>query len=294
MKRLLVFCGVCLLVACEKTINIEPTQQPDVLVVEAQIETGVTPIVSLSTSINYFSEIDTAILNASFVHGAKVTVSDGLRAVQLRETTATQGNIKVYYYISPQTSPATSMIGVNGRTYTLTIETGGQTYKSVTTIPQPAKKVDSIWWKPAPASSDTTKVVLMAKITDPPGFGNYIRYFTRVNREGFYPGYNSVYDDQITDGITYDIQVDQGVSKNEVQNQGRNERGYFSKGDTVTLKHCNIDKATYDFWRTWEFSYQSVGNPFSSPGKVIGNISNGALGSFSGYAVQQKSMIIPK
>ena len=43
-----------------------------------------------------------------------------------------------------------------------------------------------------------------------------------------------------------------------------------------------------------EFSYQSLGNPFSSPGSVLGNISNDGLGSFCGYAVQYKTLIIPK
>lgn len=132
----------------------------------------------------------------------------------------------------------------------------------------------------------------MARITDPPGYGNYIRYFTKTNQDAFFPGQNSVFDDQIIDGKTYDIQVDKGVNRNEKLDTG--EYGFFKRGDTVTVKFCNIDKATYDFWRTWEFNYQSVGNPFSSPGKVLGNISNGALGSFCGYAAQYKTLIIPK
>jgi len=43
-----------------------------------------------------------------------------------------------------------------------------------------------------------------------------------------------------------------------------------------------------------EYTYSSVGNPFSSPITVIGNISNGALGYFGGYATQYRSIIIPK
>ena len=56
----------------------------------------------------------------------------------------------------------------------------------------------------------------------------------------------------------------------------------------------NITKSTFDFWNTFEFSYQSVGNPFSSPTKVLSNITNGALGYFGGYAAQFKTIIIPK
>ena len=43
-----------------------------------------------------------------------------------------------------------------------------------------------------------------------------------------------------------------------------------------------------------EYSYQSIGNPFSSPTKVLGNISNNALGYFGGYAAQYDTIIIPK
>jgi len=43
-----------------------------------------------------------------------------------------------------------------------------------------------------------------------------------------------------------------------------------------------------------EFSYSSIGNPFSSPTKVLGNISDGALGYFGGYASQFRTIVIPK
>ncbi len=43
-----------------------------------------------------------------------------------------------------------------------------------------------------------------------------------------------------------------------------------------------------------EFAYQSIGNPFASPNKVLGNMSNGALGAFSGYAAFYKTITIPE
>jgi hypothetical protein len=129
----------------------------------------------------------------------------------------------------------------------------------------------------------------MVKATDPPGYGDYIRYFTSRNSEPFYPGLNSVFDDQIIDGTTYSVEIERGVDRNLPRQDGYT---FFNKTDTVTLKLCNIDKATYDFWRTMEFSYASVGNPFASPTKVLGNIDNGALGYFGGYAAQFKTVII--
>lgn len=282
----IILCGFW---ACEKTIQVQPDQQPAKLVVEAQIESGQAPAVILSNSLNYFSEIDLHALDHSYIHGAKVTINNGTASYVLTEDSIPLSNGYSFYYY---TTPQSVLSGELGKKYTLAIETGGQVYRTSTTIPLLTKKIDSVWWKKAPGNVDTSKVVVMSRVTDPPGFGNYIRYYTSTNGKDFLPGFNSVFDDQIVDGKTYDIQIDQGVSKNE--NLKRDDYGFFKRGDTVIVKLCNIDKATYDFWRTWEFTYQSVGNPFSSPGKVMGNISNGALGSFCGYAVQYKQLIIPK
>ena len=85
------------------------------------------------------------------------------------------------------------------------------------------------------------------------------------------------------------MQVDPGVDNNSPVGLSDN---FFNEGDTVTLKVCDIDKATYTFWSTWEFARQSLGNPFSQPGKVVGNISNGALGVFCGYAAWYGTVIV--
>ncbi len=131
----------------------------------------------------------------------------------------------------------------------------------------------------------------MIKAYDPSGFGDYIRYFTKRNSEPFYPGLNSIFDDQVIDGTSYEIQVERGIPRTGTIPDGYS---FFDKGDVITLKLCNIDKATYDFWRTMEFSYASVGNPFSSPTKVVNNISSGGLGYFGGYAAQYRTIIIPQ
>lgn len=282
-----------MLVACEKTITPEVATQPAKLVVEAQVENGRQPLVILSNSLNYFSEIDSTMLLNSYVHDAKVTVSDGRKTVELREFRGvTASGVRYYFYSTSATPPYDTLSGIPGRSYQLSITTGGQQYTASTLLPVLAKTIDSLWWKKAPFISDTTNVILMARITDPPGLGNYIRYFTQVNNRGFFAARNSVFDDQIVDGTRYDIQVDQAPERRDLPRS--DDFGYFKRGDTATIRFCNIDKPSYEFWRTWEFNIASIGNPFSSPGKVLGNISNGALGAFCGYSVQYKTLIIPK
>lgn len=289
---ILIFITVFLFSSCEKTVEFELGSQEPKLVVEATIENGQAPFVYLSRSIDYFSSVSYDILANSSVSGAEIYVSDGTRTHKLKEysfPTPTGSNL--FYYTNDPASPATAITGQLNTAYTLRIISNGKEYTASTRIPWITRQIDSLYWKPAPAGNPAEKVVLMVKATDPAGFGDYIRYFTKQNRDPFYPGLNSVYDDQIIDGTTYEVQVERGIPRTGSIPENYS---FFNRGDTVTLKLANIDKGTYDFWRTMEFTYASVGNPFSSPTKVINNVTGGALGYFGGYAAQYRTIIIPR
>jgi len=283
--------------SCEKTIKLKVQDQPAKLVVDASIENNQFPVVALSTSLNYFSTISAEELANSFVHDAVITISDGSKTSQLKEYSYKDiSGFTLYYYTVDSSNLSSAIIGEFNKQYQLSIKTkDGQEYTATTTIPPLTKTCDSIWWKQAPNTDDTSLCIMFGTFTDPPGFGNYIRYFTRINSGRFLPGLNSVFDDQFVDGTTYSLEFDMGWDKNNPDKPtAENGYGYAHRGDTVTLKYCNIDQGTYTFWNTWEFAWASYGNPFASPVKVIGNISNGALGAFSGYAAQYKTIIIPK
>jgi hypothetical protein len=289
MKKLLYIFLPIVLFSCEKNIDFDLKNADDVLVVDAQIENGQPPTVVLTKSFDYFSTINPAILSNSFVHNAIVTISNGTLTHRLREYPLNLGSgYTVYYYTLDSVNLSTAFVGEFNKTYSLNIKAEGQEYTATTKIPLLAKYPDSLWFKPAPLNPDTNKRVLMTKITDPPGLGNYVRYFTKKNGGNFLPGETSAFDDAVIDGITYEFQVDPGIDRN---NRISADSNFFRKGDTVTVKLCNIDKATFTFWNTWEFAQQSIGNPFAQPNKVIGNISNGALGAFCGYAAWFKTLI---
>ncbi len=278
--------------SCEKSVDFKLDTVEPKLVVEANIENGQAPVVYLSQSLNYFSKVNLDILANSFVHNAEVYVSNGTLTHKLKEFAIPLGNgYNFYYYSNDPSSPSNAFTGQLNKQYSLRIIADGKEYTASTTIPGITRRIDSLFWKPAPPGNTPEKVALMVRAYDPPGFGDYIRYFTKRNSEPFYAGLISVYDDQVIDGSTYEVQVERGVDRNENHPEGFT---FFDKGDTVTLKVCNIDKSTFDFWRTMEYTYSSVGNPFSSPTKVVGNINGGALGYFGGYASQYKTIIIPK
>lgn len=285
------FCLSVLMLSCEKNIAINPKPSPQMVVVEATIENNEYPIVILSRSLGLFSSLSVEMLTESFIHNAVIEISSGTNVHRLKEYTVFTGPGATFYYYSIDSAQGNAFKGEFGKTYSLVINVEGKEYNAVTSIPDPAIKVDSIWWEET-GGDDTSKVALMVTVTDTPGFGNYFRYYTKANDEPFYPGLFSVYDDQVTDGTQYSVEVERGVDRNaELDVDTYN---FFDRGDSVTLKLSEIDKATYDFWRTMEFSYTSIGNPFSSPTRVLGNIKGGALGYFGGYAAQFISLRIPE
>lgn len=286
------FLAVMIITGCERTVEFKLDDVQPKMVIEATIENNQPPMVILTKSQAYFSVIDPASLANSFVHDAQVFMTNGSRTHKLKEYSVPTGSSFNFYFYSIDSSDlATAFIGELNRNYSLRIVSGGDEFTANTRIPALTKRFDSLYWKPAGGDNPDDKVALMIKVTDPPGLGDYVRYFTKQNDGPFLPGFTSVFDDEIIDGTTYDIQAERGVDRNISQPDDYN---FFDKGDTVTLKLCNIDRATFDFWRTMEFTYASVGNPFASPTRVMSNISNGGLGYFGGYAAQFKTIIIPR
>lgn len=290
MKYYWIFIIVIFLFSCEKNIDFELDESAPTLVVEAVIENGMPPSVTLTKSIPYFSEISTQMLMNSFVREAKVYISNGTFTDTLKEYDVPLAPGYFFHYYSIDTSAMhAGIIGELNTTYQLRIVAEGKEYLSTTRIPGNDVRIDSLYFKPAPFDPDSNKRIMYLKATDPKGLGNYLRYFTKKNAGPFLPGPNSVYTDEVVDGTTFTVQLEPGVNRNDPSKPDDN---FFRASDTVTLKFCNISKSTYSFWNTWEFANQAIGNPFSQPNKVLDNISNGALGAFCGYASAYRTIIV--
>lgn len=285
---------ILLLTSCEKKVNFNLKNEGQKLVVEGSIETGTPPVVRLSKSIGFFNQVNLQTLSDAFVHDAAISVSDGIQSVSLKEYHLEQDGFSLYFYsVDTADAQALQFTGMPGRTYTLTIKLDDKTYTSTTTIPF-TKPLDSLWALPPPPEEmpddypDSRQ--LYAQYTDPDTPGNRVRYFTKRNSENFLPPLYSVYNDDIVNGTTVEIQISAGFQKMDSINI--ETFGYFYKGDTVVVKWSSIDKDVFDFWQTLEFSYGSTGNPFSSPVEVTTNIKGGALGIWAGYGSTYDTLII--
>ena len=157
---------IAFLSSCEKDINFNLKNSEDVLVVDANIENDRPPVVVLTTSLDFFSTLNPALLLNSFVRGAEVTVSNGVLTHKLKEyATQVDGGITLYSYSIDSANLATAFLGSFNTQYTLNIKAAGKEYTATTTIPALTKKADSMWWKPAPFSDDTTNIVLMVALS---------------------------------------------------------------------------------------------------------------------------------
>lgn len=287
----LLFVFALLLVSCEKEVKIDLKTGDAQIVVEGYIENDVPPYLFLTKSIGYFASIDLNTLQSSFVHNANVTVSDGIRTVKLKEYPLDTGNNTLYVYSIDFAD--SSFKGEINKFYKLRIEVDGKVYEATTKIPTPTP-IDSVKTVQPDAPFNTEKYPTARQIRisfkEPDTTGNYVRYFTKKNNESFYPGLNSVYPDDVINGIYFNTTLPLGESRSKKYSRDSSGIGY--PGDTVTLKWCSIDKATYDFWSTYEYSLGTLGNPFSTPIHVKSNISNKGLGIWAGYGAVYKTLVL--
>jgi hypothetical protein len=290
MRIILLFFVFLGFISCEKDIELNLEKTPNKLVVDASIENGRPPIVILSTSLNYFNKINKDSLASSFVRNADVKINNGVKDFKLTEDSIKNSDGFTVYFYTTKPGPD-FLLGEIKNSYSLKINAKGSNYFATTTIPDFATKIDSTWWEEVVGLKDSNNIRILVKQTDRKGLGDYIRYFTKLNSGNFFPGLNSVFADELNDGVSFSIFYDKGVDKNDEKSRTNLN---FSRGDTVVLKLCNIDKVNFDFWRTLEFGFQSNGNPFSSPVKILTNIEGGGFGYFGGYAAQYKTFIIPK
>lgn len=277
------------------------TQGSNDIVVEGVIESGQLPYVTLTNSIGFFDNID---LNSiQYVKDAYVSITDltNGKSITLKEytidTTIGSNHFSFSLY-GPDVNDPEAMLfrGSEEHTYKMTIRAQGKLCEAYTKIPT-AIKLDSIWLEPVPGKETEFKS-FKGLYTDPDTFGNCLKYQTLNHKhlktgeaEIYYDPFTLAYDDAIINGTVFPITFDLGYDKTKkYEGDDLFNQAYVRPGDTVTLKCQAIDRNSYKFWSGLNISQNSVGNPFATPLKIKGNVSN-ALGAFCGYGVSYFTLI---
>ena len=274
---LIIASATAFLSGCDHGLDVEGGGE---LVVEGWIDSGQYPVVKLTRTVSVGSEYQsTDNLEDCVEQWARVTVSDGGREVTLighRDDS----------HFPPYVYTTSDMLGVPGRTYTLTVDCLDGTHaEAQTTIPQPAA-IDSFAIERV-SVADTLRQVYAYVRDDGTKDGGY-KLFTYVYGEekGFMSAYLGISAaDRLPDGRRM------AVSRGR-QNLTSDFTPYFAVGDTVMVKLARIDETAYRFWRDFEDMVTLSRNPFFPVTNNLHSNITGGLGYWFGYGSDVKSVIV--
>lgn len=305
---------VLLLSACEKEITVDVPETEPRLVVEGTIEPGEPPIIILTRTQSFFAPTDLSSFAALFVKNATVIVSNGLvtdtldmvcssiltedQILLAAEATGLDPQLLANVDICLYSTTNTAIYGEEGGVYDLRIEAEGRTLTSTTRI-VPAVPLDSLWFQLVDqdgSDGDDSTGFLWARSIDPPEPNNFYRVMTRRLNLGddgaaldatFAAPLGSTSNDQYFNGQAIEFIISRGSSSSsDPEDRGST----FKRGDTVAVKLISLDKASYDFYRSYESNVATQGDLFTQPANVRSNI-EGGLGVWAGLHAYQDTLV---
>jgi hypothetical protein len=272
--RVPVKCGLavlcaCTLWSCEQVIDVNLNQAAPQLVVEGIVTDQPGPYtVTLAQSGDYF----TPSLDFPPVSKALVLLADDA------------GNLDTLREGIPGTYRSSRIMqGIPGRTYGLTVVADGKAYGAASTMPVKVP-IDSLFAVQRRSTGTDPGYDIYLFFKDPPEPGNYYRVNVRVS--------DPLIPSDSIDGKRYRLYSDKLTNGNEAGYRVR-ARHTVVKGDTITVDLLSLDKATYDYYRTLNDILTSDRSPTSlSPANPNTNLSTGALGYFTAYAFDRKTVVL--
>jgi hypothetical protein len=259
-KYLYIIALFFIFISCKKTINVDLNDAPSQIVIEGIVNDVNTATVIISRSVTVSSNnVYPAVSNAT------VSIKDNLGNTSILTESATKGTYK------------SSLTGVSGRTYMLTVIADGKTYTATSTMPA-LVNLDSLRPDLITFGNKNLKVVVPV-YTDPPGLGNCYQFVEMVNSR--YIKNINVLIDIVNDGGTNTRRIIYSDPDNDSLN--------IKTGDTVSVEMRCIDKYIYRYMSALA---DLQGNQ-TTPTNPESNISNGALGYFSAHTSRTKKIIMP-
>jgi hypothetical protein len=171
--------------------------------------------------------------------------------------------------------------GVPGRTYFLTVRTGGTTYtaQDILTVLTPVDSIYTVFLRPGDAFGVTEAGLFgFYNTTDPPNEKNY--YMDESFRNGKRVlGTNSldVFDDRFLAPVVEGVRIS----------------GRFEPGDTLRLERFSLSEAGYNYLNGVVLQLQNDGGFFGTPpANAPNNLSGGALGFFRASSVTKDTLLV--
>ena len=279
------------LFSCVAPIDIDTRNSEPVIVIYGQItDEHKSQYIRITSSSPYFDEKTNTTVPDAIV---SVTSSNGDEYSFINE--------KEGYYVSEKFFAA-----IPGVTYNLTVEVDFnkdgvmETYEAETTIPS-LVLVDSVDVKLI-SIMGYRHYTLNIYMPDPPEEENYYLCRFLINDSisnskisEYIATDDRMFNGQYVSGATVTYFEDSTDEKNVAAQNSRGEGGYMAApGDEISLQVINIEKGYFNFIN--ECISEKYGeNPFfgGPPSNITTNLSNGAVGYFTGFCVRENKTTVP-
>jgi hypothetical protein len=320
MKKIIYIFFLFIFFACEKEIQLDIPSAGKEIVVQAMIQEGYPPVVQLTWSDSYFATIDSNSYNNMFVRNAEITIYNKTKteSISLDEISTIIPELPPGLYTNLNTLSHPDFPYSNffseGQSYHLRVVFEGDTLSATTQIPH-STPLDSIWFVPDERYPEYGDFYIW--YDDPDTMGNNVMFehkrlahFSlkkKVSRSDdvFIKAFGAVRND--IEGLNGDAFVsffERGRSSNFTPTGFTNHKAGFANfqsayyndtvgevfADTVLFRFSQLDKASFEFWRSVIAQDLMNGNPFAEPMNLKSNI-NGGLGVFEGKAAVYYKLI---
>ncbi|MGH1335427.1 MAG: DUF4249 domain-containing protein [Aureispira sp.] len=253
--------------SCEKVIDININDANPIPVIESYMENDSTCYALVTYTSNFFDNS-----SSPAVTDAVLTITDDAGN---SEQMAHEGN-GIYR--------GNTVVGVIGRTYTLSVGIAGETYTATSTMP-PLVPIDSFTVQALSGffggGSGPERYWAYVNYTDPNVVTNYYAvrttyYDSTETEQGFVTDYR-IADDDLSDGIA---------------TRSFATTNPFFSGDTITTELASLDQQTHLYFKTLQDALTG-GFGSAAPSNPTTNFSAGALGYFGAWSKETRIFIIP-
>lgn len=246
---------------CEKTVNLDYKANPSQIIIEGNISNESGPyFVKITKSIG-LSELE----EYPSVNNAVVTIGDDA------------GNSELLIFEGNGVYRTTSIIGVEERTYMLTVDVEGTQYTAQSTMPHQVSfdsiKIEEI------IVVGKTEYNLIPIYHDPIAIGNNYRFELSVN--GKFIKQHLIQNDEIKNGVVNTLLLE--IDEDDLS---------LKPGDTISLTMQCVDKNVGSYYTALVLMADNGPGGSTTPSNPPNNISGNALGVFSAYTTQTQTTIV--
>lgn len=279
MKKAVLIClAVILAASCRKAYFPEEAEM-DTMVVEGWIDSGMPPIVFVSTPVKAVDNLraSTSLSDVNLRH-AKVTIECDGQTYPLTCRYSEAYFLRFYFTTS-------ELIGEVGRSYHLRVEYLDDVAEAVATI-TPPKEIDKLTVVRAENEPDSYSI--QAYLHNDTSKREYFKFFVWNTTED--SSYASSFSETFSnEGAAEEVCV---TVKGSTRLTTEGAEVNFHKGDTVKVKLATMNSEAFEFWKGFDQNSTCLRFPIISVFRNCQGNVNGALGYWIGYGTNEYTVCV--